>query len=666
MFKTVLIANRGEIACRIMATARKLGIRTIAVYSDADADARHVHLADAAYRVGAAPAAESYLRIEALLDAAERSGADVIHPGYGFLSEDSEFAQACLDGGFAFVGPSPEAIRLMGNKDEAKRLMVGAGVPVVPGCDDLNIDLKVILAEARQIGYPVMIKAAAGGGGRGMRIVGNELELQDGLNSARREAMAAFGGDRLLLEKVVSDPRHIEVQIFADQYNNVVHMFERDCSIQRRYQKVVEEAPGPMVSTELRQNLTETALIAAREINYVGAGTVEFVVDRQDNFYFLEMNTRIQVEHRVTEMLIRQDLVEWQFRIAAGELLPMTQDQISIDGHAIEARLYAENPARKFMPSPGVVTHLRFPKNKPGLCVDSALTAGDEVTPYYDPLIAKIIVWGIDRNAALDSLQRALNDVQVSGVDTNLNLLSQIVRHEQFIAGEHDTSFIERYGEQLITSPKPASELVLALAALYLLLEREREAVAVASHTDDPYSPWAMNDSWRLNQPAKDMIQFVEGDCVVDVGVMVDEGQYTLDLSNGAILVNGRLRGEHDVDAVLGGMQIRGTVVRVEDELNVWLHDAAHRLRIHNALSVTDTHQAHGGDLISPMPGRITRVTVEAGDDVRRGASLMVLESMKMEHQITAPSPGRVERLNFSVGDWVDEGAVLLDFAAVE
>ena len=666
MFKTVLIANRSEIACRIIATARKLGIRTIAVYSDADTNARHVHLADAAYRVGAAPAAESYLRIETLLDAAERSGADVIHPGYGFLSEDSEFAQACLDGGFAFVGPSPEAIRLMGTKDEAKRLMVGAGVPVVPGCDELNIDLKMILAEARQIGYPVMIKAAAGGGGRGMRIVGNEPELQDGLNSARREAMAAFGSDRLLIEKVVSDPRHIEVQIFADQHNNVVHMFERDCSIQRRYQKIIEEAPGPTVSAELRQNLAETALIAARAVNYVGAGTVEFIVDRQDNFYFLEMNTRIQVEHRVTEMLTRQDLVEWQFRIAAGELLPMTQDQISIDGHAIEARLYAEDPGRKFMPSPGLVTHFRLPKDKPGLCVDSALTVGDEVTPYYDPLIAKVIVWGVNRNAALDFLQRALNDVQISGVVTNLNLLSQIVRHKEFIAGNHDTGFIERYGEQLITSPKPASELVLALAALYLLLERERHAVAVASHTDDPYSPWAMNDSWRLNQLAKDVIQFVDGDCVVDVGVTVDEGQYSLDLSNGAILVNGRLRGEHDVDAVLGGMQIRGTVVRVEDELTVWLNNAAHRLRIHNALSVTDTYHAHGGDLMSPMPGRITRITVEEGDDVRRGAALMVLESMKMEHRITAPSPGRVERLNFSVGDWVEEGAVLLDFAVVE
>ena len=666
MFKTVLVANRGEIACRIIATARKLGVHTIAVYSDADASARHVRLADVAYRVGAAAAAESYLHIQSLLDVAKRSGAEAIHPGYGFLSEDADFAQACIDAGFTFIGPSPEAIRLMGVKDEAKRLMVGAGLPVIPGCDVLNVDLKLILAEARNIGYPVMIKAVAGGGGRGMRVVGDELELQEGLQAARREAMTAFGNDGLLLEKYFPDPRHIEVQIFADQYGGMVHMFERDCSVQRRYQKVIEEAPGPAVSAELRRQLTEAALVAAKTINYVGAGTVEFVVDRRDKFYFLEMNTRIQVEHRVTEMLTRQDLVEWQFLLASGEPLPMSQDQIVLDGHAIEARLYAENPARRFLPSPGLITHLRLPKSKPGLCVDSAVASGDEVTPYYDAMIAKITVWGIDRNAALHLLGQALNDTQVIGVSTNLNLLSAIVGHKEFADGGYDTGFIERHRSELISGPEPASDLVIGLAILYLLLRREKQALEAAACTPDPYSPWARSDGWRLNLSASETIQLADENRMIDVKVTSESGEYRLEMFERVLFVKGTLIGENDLEAVLGGVRMRGTVVGVENALNVWLHDETHQLHVYDALSAVDTFDAHGGDLVSPMPGRVTRITVKEGVDVTRGASLMVLEAMKMEHRITAPSAGRIERLNFAVGDWVEEGSVLLDFVPVE
>jgi len=662
MFKTVLVANRGEIACRIIATARKLGIHTIAVYSDADVSARHVHLADIAYRVGAAPAAESYLHIDSLLDVARRSGAESIHPGYGFLAEDGDFAQACVDGGFTFIGPSPEAIRLMGAKDEAKRLMANAGLPVIPGCDVLNVDLKLILAEARNIGYPLMIKAVAGGGGRGMRVVGDELELQEGLQAARREAMTAFGNDRLLLEKYFPDPRHIEVQIFADQHGGTVHLFERDCSVQRRYQKVIEEAPGSAVSAELRRHLTDAALVAAKTIDYVGAGTVEFVVDRRDKFYFLEMNTRIQVEHRVTEMLTRQDLVEWQFLVASGEPLPMSQDQIVLDGHAIEARLYAENPARRFLPSPGLITHLLLPKNKPGVCVDTAVASGDEVTPYYDAMIAKIVTWGVDRNAALHSLGQALNETQVIGVSTNLNLLSKIVGHREFAEGGYDTGFIERHQSELISGPEPASDLVIGLAILYLLLRREKQALEAAMYTPDPYSPWARSDGWRLNLLASETIQLKDGNRNLDVQVTSESGEYRLEMLERFLLVKGTLRGEHDLDAVLGGMRVRGTVVDVENALNVWLDGETYQLHVYDPLSAVGTYHAHGGDLVSPMPGRVTRITVKEGVDVTPGASLMVLEAMKMEHRITAPSAGRIERLNFAVGDWVEEGSVLLDF----
>ena len=373
MFDSVLIANRGEIACRIMATARRMGMRAIAVYSDADSNSRHVRLADAAYRIGPAPAAESYLNIEAILEAAELSGANAIHPGYGFLSESSKFAESCLKKGFAFVGPSPEAIGVMGQKDEAKKLMAGAGVPTVPGCNDLDIDLKVLMSEARKVGYPVLIKAAAGGGGRGMRTVSREVDLADALQAAQREAESAFGNGRLLLEKLITNPRHIEVQVFADSHGNVVHMFERDCSVQRRHQKVIEEAPGPSIANTLRLEIAEAAVKAAKAVDYLGAGTVEFVVDNSGQFYFLEMNTRIQVEHRVTEMLTREDLVEWQFRGAYGEPVPARQEEIGCSGHAIEVRLYAENPSRKFMPSPGCVKHLRLPSESSDVCVDSAL-----------------------------------------------------------------------------------------------------------------------------------------------------------------------------------------------------------------------------------------------------------------------------------------------------
>ena len=665
MFDTVLIANRGEIACRIIATARKLGIHTIAIYSDADANARHVRLADAAYSVGGSPATESYLQIDNVLDVAQKSGAEAIHPGYGFLSENADFAQACVDKGVVFIGPPPDAVRLMGAKDQARILMNRAGVPVVPGCNDLNIDLKVVLSEARKIGYPVIIKAASGGGGRGMRIVDEELQLPEALKSASRESMTAFANNKLLLEKFIQDPRHIEVQIFVDQHGNAVHMFERDCSIQRRYQKVIEEAPGPTVSDELRRHLTEAALTAAKAIHYVGAGTVEFIADPADNFYFLEMNTRIQVEHRVTEMLTGQDLVEWQFRIADGEQVPLQQNQITLRGHAIEVRLYAENPARNFVPSPGLVHHLRLPKDKPGLCIDNSLNVGDEVTPYYDPLIAKIIAWGGDRKDALHAIKRALNETQVAGVKTNVQLLSHIVRHPEFRGGNYNTGFIALHQDTLIAQSASASDLVLALGTLFILLKRKEETSGTVVDTKDPYSPWNEEDSWRLNLPAQDVIQLTDGGREIDIEVTFIPGGYHLTLPNSSMTVSGALVGESDVEAILGGIQIKGTVAFNGHELNLWLYDVDHVLTLRDRAPTSDAVADSVDNLSAPMPGRITQVMVGEGTVVRSGALLMVLEAMKMEHNIIAPSNGKVEKLNFSVGDWVDENTMLLDFAPV-
>ena len=665
MFDTVLIANRGEIACRIIATARKLGIHTIAIYSDADANARHVRLADAAYRVGGSPATESYLQIDNVLDVAQKSGAEAIHPGYGFLSENADFAQACVDKGVVFIGPPPDAVRLMGAKDQARILMNRAGVPVVPGCNDLNIDLKVVLSEARKIGYPVIIKAASGGGGRGMRIVDEELQLPEALKSASRESLTAFANDKLLLEKFIQDPRHIEVQIFVDQHGNAVHMFERDCSIQRRYQKVIEEAPGPTVSDGLRRHLTEAALTAAKAIHYVGAGTVEFIADPADNFYFLEMNTRIQVEHRVTEMLTGQDLVEWQFRIADGEQVPLQQNQITLRGHAIEVRLYAENPARNFVPSPGLVHHLRLPKDKPGLCIDNSLNVGDEVTPYYDPLIAKIIAWGGDRKDALHAIKRALNETQVAGVKTNVQLLSHIVRHPEFRGGNYNTGFIALHQDTLMAQSASASDLVLALGTLFILLKRKEETSGTVVDTKDPYSPWNEEDSWRLNLPAQDVIQLTDGGREIDIEVTFIPGGYHLTLPISSMTVSGALVGESDVEAILGGIQIKGTVAFNGHELNLWLYDVNHVLKLRDRELPLDAVADSVDNLSAPMPGRITQVMVGEGTVVRSGALLMVLEAMKMEHNIIAPSNGKVEKLNFSVGDWVDENTMLLDFAPV-
>ena len=666
MFDKILIANRGEIACRIIRTARRLGVRTVAVYSEADAKARHVALADEARLIGPAPARESYLRIEAIIAAARATGAEAIHPGYGFLSENAAVAAACEKAGLVFIGPPAAAIRAMGSKSEAKRLMAEAGVPVVPGYHDEAQDLNTMRAAAKKIGYPVLIKASLGGGGKGMRVVESEGALEAALASARREAGSAFGDDRLLIEKYLARPRHIEIQAFADGHGNAVYLFERDCSIQRRHQKVIEEAPAPGMTPSRRAEMGEAAVAAARAIGYRGAGTVEFIVDDRGAFYFMEMNTRLQVEHPVTEMITGQDLVEWQLRIAAGEKLPLKQDELAIAGHAFEARLYAEDPARDFLPATGRLIHLRFPPESPHLRVDTGVAQGDEVTIHYDPMIAKIIVWDRDREAARQRLVAALGGCEVAGLATNIAFLAAVAAHPDFAAAELDTGFIARHRESLVPPPAPASDRVLALAALALFLERARHAREAAARSGDPRSPWALADGWRMNDDNHHVLRFKDGEREVAITVHYRPDGYVMELPGGPLAAHGTLVGERDLSADLAGARLKARVVRERRELAVFADGASHRLQLIDPLAGAAELAAGGGSLTAPMPGKIIQVLVEAGAEVARGAALLVLEAMKMEHTIAAPADGVIEKVNYAVGEQVTEGAELIAFQPAE
>ena len=517
MFSSVLIANRGEIAVRVIRTARRRGLRTIAVYSDADAQALHVRMADEAHAIGASPAAQSYLSIATIVAVAKATGAECIHPGYGFLSENAAFAEACRDAGIVFVGPPPAAIRAMGLKDRAKALMEKAGVPVVPGYHGDKQDAAFLKRKAYEIGYPVLIKAVAGGGGKGMRRVDGDGAFHAALASAQREAKAAFGDDKVLLEKYLLKPRHIEIQVFGDSHGNAVHLFERDCSLQRRHQKVLEEAPAPGMPLAMRKAMGDAAVAAAKAIGYVGAGTVEFIADvshglKADAFYFMEMNTRLQVEHPVTEMITGQDLVEWQLRVAGGEPLPLAQHALAIHGHAIEARVYAEDPARGFLPATGTLRRLRPPAESAHVRIDSGIREGDAVTPYYDPMVAKLIVWDHDRAAALRRLVGALTSYQIAGLTTNIAFLADVARHPAFVAADLDTGFIERHAADLLPGPQPISDRVLALACLGVLLHRKAEAGAAAARSPDPWSPWHAVDGWRLNDEGRSDLRLAAGD----------------------------------------------------------------------------------------------------------------------------------------------------------
>jgi 3-methylcrotonyl-CoA carboxylase alpha subunit len=659
MFDTLLIVNRGEIACRVIRTARRMGLRSVAVYSEADAEALHVALADEARLIGPAPAAESYLNIPAVLEAARASGAQAVHPGYGFLAENAEFAEACGEAGLVFVGPPPGAIRAMGSKSEAKSLMERAGVPLVPGYHDSSQDVAVLERAARAVGYPVLIKASAGGGGKGMRVVEQAMDFDSAVAAAKREAAAAFGDDRVLLERYLSRPRHIELQVFADSRGSALHLFERDCSIQRRHQKVLEEAPAPGFTPERRAEMGAAAVAAAKAIGYVGAGTVEFLVEGEA-FYFMEMNTRLQVEHPVTEMVTGLDLVEWQLRVAAGEALPRGQDDLEIRGHAIEARVYAENPARGFLPATGRLDHLRFPETGPDVRVDSGVCAGDTVSPHYDPMIAKLIVRGEDRQAALRRLQSALAGTQVLGVTTNIAFLAAVAAHPAYASGDVDTGFIARHGAELLPTEQPASDEVLALASLAVLQQRRAEAEAQARRSGDPHSPWHQTAGWRLNVETHSRLLFHDGDREVAVTVRYRPDGYRLTLPGGEFEARGRLEASGELLAELGGHRIGATVLCDGHEVNVLTGPRAHRLDLHDPLALGAAAEAGGGRLTAPMPGRVAEVHVKPGNRVARGAPLLVLEAMKMEHTIAAPADGRVTEIHYGTGELVEEGAELL------
>jgi 3-methylcrotonyl-CoA carboxylase alpha subunit len=661
MFETVLIANRGEIACRITRTLRRLGIRAIAVYSDADRDARHVALADEGIRIGPAPAAESYLRIEAILEAARHSGAEAIHPGYGFLAENAGFARSCADSGFVFIGPTPEAIEAMGAKDRAKALMEQAGVPLVPGYHGDAQDDVALLEAAEKIGFPVLLKAAAGGGGKGMRVVREAGEFPAALEGARREAKAAFGDDRMLIERLITRARHVEVQAFGDRNGNVVHLFERDCSVQRRHQKVIEEAPAPGLSEEQRAEVCAAAVQAARAIGYVGAGTIEFLMDHDGAFYFMEMNTRLQAEHPVTEMITGLDLVEWQLRVAAGERLPLAQEEITRRGHAIEARLYAEDAARGFLPSTGRLDHLHFPPESPGFRVETGVAAGDAVTPFYDPMIAKLVAWAPDRPAAIRRLEQALAETEIVGPATNTDFLAAVLRERAFLDGAVDTGFVDQHAPSLLQESEP-NEPVPAIASLWLLGRQLQIAAARAAASSDPHSPWHRVDGWRLNDVAHQTLRLRSAGQAFEIHAWMDADGYRLRLGEREIRA-AMARGDDGRMLVeLDGRRFHVRGVERRGELHLFTARGRFVVERADPLAAAESREEAEGVLTAPMPGKVIRQMVAAGDRVSAGAPLLVLEAMKMEHTVAAPADGRIAALYVAAGDQVEEGIVLLDF----
>ena len=659
MFDTLLIANRGEIACRVARTARRLGMRTVAVHSDADRDAMHVRLADEGWRIGGAAARESYLDAQAILAAARASGAQAIHPGYGFLAENPGFARACAQAGVVFVGPSPEAIAAMGDKAAAKALMARAGVPVVPGYHGAAQDAQQLAREAEAIGYPVLIKASAGGGGKGMRVVTSAADIGAALASAQREAQAAFGDARVLIERYLERPRHIEVQVFGDRHGNVVHLFERDCSVQRRHQKLLEEAPAPGMTEARRRDMTAAAIAAARAIGYTGAGTVEFIVDAEGRFYFMEMNTRLQVEHPVTECVTGVDLVEWQLRIAAGEPLPLAQEEIQLRGHAVEARICAEDAERGFLPATGRLTHVRFPDRTKDVRVDTGVDTGTEITPHYDSLIAKLIVQGADRAAALAALDRALACTEIVGPANNVAFLRRVLRTSSFASGAVDTALIERHRDVLFPPPAAIAIEALAAATWAELAAEEAAAAAHARAAGDPYSPWHQVDGWRLNLGSHHRFAFRSAGARHEVRVEF--------LAEGLRLRIGdrdwRFAGEQLVDGELlvhlDDRTVRVRAVRDGAQWHIFFAGTSCRLTLEDELHGEDL-EAGGGSLAAPMPGKVVQLLVSEGTRVAKGAPLVVLEAMKMEHTINAPHAGVVSKVFFDVGEQVAEGAELL------
>ncbi|NOZ42565.1 MAG: acetyl/propionyl/methylcrotonyl-CoA carboxylase subunit alpha [Alphaproteobacteria bacterium] len=660
MFTKILVANRGEIACRVIRTARRNAITTVAVYSDADRNALHVRRADEARHIGGAAASDSYLCGDILLEAAKKSGAEAIHPGYGFLSENADFAAACAEAGIIFIGPSAGCIRAMGLKGRAKDIMQQAGVPVVPGYQGADQTPKELSRQAEKIGYPLLIKAVAGGGGKGMRLVAAAADFRSSLASCKREATASFGNADILLEKYLTRARHIEIQVFGDNYGNAVHLYERDCSVQRRHQKVVEEAPAPGLSDQMRAAMGRAAVAAAQAIGYSGAGTVEFIVDVAHGldkapFYFMEMNTRLQVEHPVTEMITELDLVEWQLRVAAGEKLPLSQDEIPLHGHAIEVRLYAEDPENNFMPQSGRISHFSAPAPDRHFRLETGVETGDEVSIHYDPMIAKLIVWDRDRDGALRQMANALASTAVAGLRCNLAFLGRIIRHPAFAHADLDTGFIDRFGGDLTAVSPPADNIMLVLAAL-----AELEPSRTGS------DPWDFCHGWRLNMRLKTTLVFIIRDQQHEVVATYVDNGLRLAIDGQAFAVEEFRYDGVRIDLAVNGTRITAKVIKDGQDFTIF-HDRAVAYLHHYLPGAEGEGETTGsGIIITPMPGKVSAVMVQNGDEVTAGTPLMILEAMKMEHTIKAGLDGTVADLSLNAGDQVDDGATLVRIIATE
>ena len=677
MFTKILIANRGEIACRVAATARRMGIKTVAVYSEADANSKHVAVCDEAVLIGPAAAKESYLCGDKIIAVALATGAQAVHPGYGFLSENADFADACVEAGLVFIGPPASAMRAMGSKSAAKSLMEKANVPLVPGYHGDNQDPDFLQDQGDRIGYPVLLKASAGGGGKGMRVIERSEDFKAALASCKREAISSFGDDKVLAEKYLQRPRHIEIQVFADTLGNCVYLHERDCSVQRRHQKVLEEAPAPGMTAERRAAMGNAAVAAARAVGYVGAGTVEFIANQDGSFYFMEMNTRLQVEHPVTEMITGSDLVEWQLRVAAGQPLPKAQSELAIHGHAIEARVYAENPEKGFLPSIGTLRHMDTPAavnfelgGTPGgapaaVRIDSGVREGDAISPFYDPMIAKLIVWGADREQALARMSQALAEFQLVGLASNIAFLKRLVEGAAFSSADLDTGLIERNGDTLFPAPRSAPVGALALAAVALI---GAEKDASASQSANPADPWGNALGWRLNSAYQRQLSFAD-----DYTAAKEMKAYTVGMTYHAqgwdLTVNGidaalsvTARDGADYSIKLGATSMHGTVRRDGDIFHVFTGGRHFALTYNDPMAHAGEAEAAGGRLTAPMPGKVVAVLASKGQEVKKGDPLVIMEAMKMEHTIAAPSDGLVEEILYQVGDQVADGAPLLAF----
>ena len=668
MINKLLIANRGEIACRVIKTANAQGIKTVAVYSDADKNALHVQMADEAVYLGPSPSKESYLRGELIIEKAKELGVDAIHPGYGFLSENAEFANLCAKNNIIFVGPPASAIEAMGSKSAAKHIMEKAGVPLVPGYHGDDQSEAVLKGAADDMGYPVLLKAAAGGGGKGMRQVWSEKEFSQALNAAKRESMASFGDDHMLVEKYLTRPRHVEIQVFCDTHGNGVYLFERDCSVQRRHQKIIEEAPAPNMSQSVREKMGEAAILAAKAINYVGAGTVEFLLDEDDSFYFMEMNTRLQVEHPVTEMITREDLVHWQLTIAEGKPLPKQQNELTLTGHAFEARIYAEDPNNEFLPSTGTLRLLRTPKENDVVRVDTGVVEGDEVSVFYDPMIAKLVVWGENREIALKRLISALGDYYIDGVSTNIDFLKRVATHPAFVAAELTTTFVEKHHDSLFsaTSEDAASDdtqVNIPVMALLSLLNRK------VSRSDKTPSVWSTVGAWRANANHTEILTLLCNQEEVHVGVKHQrhgtEDAWELSVGDNSYNVKGKLV-DSALHATINGYKSTFTYSDNDGVFTLFNKDTHAKFSLISASLGDDNDDNGDANFSAPMNGTIVAHLVEKGVLVKKGEPILVMEAMKMEHSIIAPHDGAVEEFFFNPGELVDGGATLLAFSTKE